>query len=61
MSDVIHSVNRNVVDDATRKQLFKELIENFEDQDCDTLYECADEDETFAEAYKALHPEYTTD
>lgn len=56
-SEIIHSLRDSVPEFETRLEIYKQLIQVFEDNDCDTLYECMDEDNAFDEAYLELHPD----
>jgi len=51
MSQIISNV-KDKMDSEDREVLYKELITAFEDKDCDTLYECLNEDTVFDKAYK---------
>lgn len=53
----IIDVLKKTVDDDSRHQIYEELIELFEDQDCDTLSECLGEDEIFDEVWYEMYPE----
>lgn len=50
MSLIISNVKEKM-DAEYRETLYKELIEYFENEDCDTLYECLHEDSIFDKAY----------
>lgn len=50
MSVIISNVKEKM-DPEDRETLYKELIEYFENEDCDTLYECLKEDSVFDKAY----------
>lgn len=56
MSEIIETVEDLVSNYNTRKELYKKLIEIFEDRDADDLYECTDESAAFKEAYQDVHP-----
>jgi hypothetical protein len=43
--------------DDLRKEIYEILINNFENFDCDTLYQCCDDDEAFEEAFYSIHPD----
>ena len=58
MSEIISILKLHVPDDDIRKTLYDELVPLFEDYDCDTLYECANEDEMFDEVLKERREEY---
>lgn len=61
MSMFISSLTKNGVEDEIRYEIYKELIPYFEQGDCDTLYECADEDEIFHKALYELDEYYRAD
>lgn len=58
MSSIISIIEPNVSDFNTRVEIYSGLIEIFEQEDCDTLYECLNEDPAFDEAYEESNPEY---
>lgn len=39
-----------------RVEMYKRIIEAFEDADCDTINECLDQSSDFDEAYRQLYP-----
>lgn len=54
-SEIMDIVIENIVgkmDPEDREILYKELIKYLEDADCDTLYECLNQDAIFDEVYK---------
>lgn len=54
-SELMGLIINNVVDrmdPEDREILYKELIEYFEDSDCDTLYECLEQDVIFDKVFK---------
>lgn len=51
MSQIISHV-KDKMDAEDRETLYKELITSFEDRDCDTLYECLEEDSAFDKVFK---------
>lgn len=51
MSQIIANI-KDKMDPEDRETLYKELITAFEDKDCDTLYECLNEDSVYDKAYK---------
>jgi hypothetical protein len=51
MSQIISNI-KDKMDPEDRETLYKELITSFEDKDCDTLYECLNEDSVFDKVYK---------
>ena len=59
MDDIIKAALESVTDDGERMDLYMQLIDIFQDNDCDTLYECVDDcsDPMFKDAYEAMHPE----
>jgi hypothetical protein len=52
MSDIIFGLKKVEKDAARREAIYGVLIPAFEDQDCDTLYECEREDKAFKAALK---------
>lgn len=58
MSDIISGIEETDLKHDVKVELYKILIEKFEDYDCDTLDECYDESEAFQEALFELHPDY---
>ena len=56
-SEIIHTIKETVPEYETRVELYSGLIEIFENNDCDTLYECLEEDRAFDDAYFELHPD----
>lgn len=58
MNEIIE-VLKDVVDDRDERfDVYYRLIEIFENNDCDTLDECLNEDTAFDEAYRDIYPEY---
>lgn len=55
MSRVIEAVAEHVPNNKSKLELFVDLIEAFEDFDCDTLDECLGEDAMFDAAYKEVY------
>ena len=60
-SEVIESLQKHVLDEEEREAVYVDLINAFEDFDCDTLQECEGEDEAFDNALKTVHPEWYED
>jgi len=56
MDDVIDLMGKHVKDKRLREKLYRGLIEIFEDNDCDTLYECVGHDKVFDEVWDDLYP-----
>lgn len=52
MSDIIDSLKDKVPDDKVRQDIYEALIPAFQNFDCDTLDECADDDVVFKNALK---------
>ena len=52
MAGIIVGIRKLELDDETRRKLYRVLIKNFEDYDCDTLRECEDMDVQFKAALK---------
>lgn len=46
-SEIIESLIRNRVDPSIRAEIYTDLIDAFENADCDTLYECVGDDFVF--------------
>lgn len=55
MTEVIMSAMKHVPD-SSRKKFYKEMIEAFENCDCDTLHECVGADRFFDAAFDYFHP-----
>lgn len=55
---IIETIQDHVDDDNVRQAVYDELIDHFEDRDCDGLSECLGEDEAFDAAYREKYPEY---
>lgn len=53
MSDIISGLKKVEKDAAKRQAIYEVLIPAFENQDCDTLYECEGADPAFKKALKA--------
>lgn len=56
-SQIIDALNDAGVDEEQRKAIYLEVIDSFENQDCDTPEECLSEDPAFDDAYYQLHPD----
>jgi hypothetical protein len=59
--EIILTLKETVPEYQTRIDVYSKLIEIFKEHDCDTLYECLDEDLAFDDAYFELHPDETID
>lgn len=57
-SDVITAIKPAIKDEVRRKELYKKLIQSFENADWDTQNECEGEDRAFDNALKELHPDW---
>lgn len=57
MSEIINELKEVIPDDKIRQEVYEKLIGCFENYDCDTLYECQGEDDSFDKAYTELYPE----
>lgn len=57
MRDIISSLNAHGVKNGVQVEIYKDLIRAFENYDCDTLYECIEDDICFKTAYKELNSE----
>lgn len=56
MSGVITTIDKHVADARKREEIYKELIEAFEDCDADTLDECRGESRAYDFAFEEIHP-----
>lgn len=56
MSKIVDSLKPADINDATRTIIYEQIIEVFEENDCDTLMECLGEDLAFDRAYRNLNP-----
>lgn len=62
MSDIIEEIeNIDGLNHDLKIEVYKVMIEKFEDHDCDTLDECVDDSKAFEEAYYDLYPERRED
>lgn len=57
MNNIIDELERVIPDDQERAEVFKVLIEAFEDFDCDNLYDCHGNDAAFDMAWEDIYPE----
>lgn len=57
MGVIIEEIEELDIDYDTKVDLYKILINAFEDRDCDTLMECLEDSPAFDEAYKSLYKE----
>ena len=59
MGEIIEAALDTITDESERHDLYMQLIDIFEDNDCDTLYECVDAnaDPVFNDAYGEMHPD----
>lgn len=51
----VYEINRPFLKD--KPELIKELIEAFEDCDCDTIYEVVEDYPELSKVFKEMHPE----
>lgn len=58
MSEIISAIQPHMPDEGARKEVYKVLINAFEDQDWDTQDECEGEDPAYDAALEELHPEW---
>lgn len=58
MSDIINVLQDKIPDDKARQEIYEEIIPCFESYDCDTLYECVEEDIAFHKALYEVDDEY---
>jgi len=61
MCHIIDTLKTNVVDEKIRKNIYIDLINEFENMDCDTLCECMGEDEAYDTAMIEIYPEIDND
>lgn len=54
-SEIIDVLKENV-DDSAREVIYEQLIEIFQEADCDNLDECLGEDDVFDDVWKRLYP-----
>ncbi len=54
MREIIHGLKKSGV--VNRSAVYKVLIPAFENQDCDTLYECCDSDIQFKRTFEKMYP-----
>ena len=52
---IIQILGDNIYDYDTRESIYLQLISAFEEIDCDTLYECLEQDKAFDAAYKQIY------
>ncbi len=55
LSGIIKTIERNVEHSVDRQEIYEDLIDIFEDYDCDTLDECLGESEEFDLVYKSMY------
>ena len=55
MSDIINSINNNVNQKDVRISIYEDLIDIFENYECEGLADCIDEDKDFKIAYYNYH------
>jgi hypothetical protein len=55
LSDIIDILKTKVEDDQLREDIYIDLINAFEDFDCDVIYECLGEDIAFDAAYNLIY------
>lgn len=48
---IVQSLQEHVADDNVREDIYIDIIQAFENLDCDTIYEVLGEDEAFDAAY----------
>lgn len=54
---LIESVMSNIPDEKQRMAVYDDMIDHFEDCDCDTLGECLGKDSAFDREYYKRYPE----
>jgi hypothetical protein len=57
MSMIIKSIKEKI-DSEDKEEIYREFIQYFEDNDCDTLEECLGEDNVFDRAYEEVSKIY---
>jgi hypothetical protein len=57
MGEIIQAVTEAGINNRKRIAIYEILIPVFEDNDCDTLYECMGDDPSFDTAYRGFHKE----
>jgi hypothetical protein len=57
MAEIVSSIEDTVESHVCRVELYEKIIENFVNEDCDTLDECLGIYDAFDEAYRNLYPE----
>lgn len=55
---VIESLKSNIKDKNTRKEIYRDLIDAFQDHDWDNLDECLGEDPAYDEIYEEIYPDH---
>ena len=58
---LIASAKLHIQSGEERKAFYRDMIDAFEEADCDTLGECCGDDDMFDEAMQELHPDYFED
>ncbi len=62
LSEIIHSASFQQLSHKARVGICLDMIQAFENHDCDTLYELYGEgDQAFDDAYRALYPEHAAE
>lgn len=60
-NNIIEALLDSGIDEDARESVYRALIPQFEDMDCDTMDECVGNDKIFDKVYKELNPEYFND
>jgi hypothetical protein len=55
LGQMIRILQEHVPDDSVREDIYIDMINAFEDADCDTVYELLGEDEAFDAAYHLIN------
>jgi hypothetical protein len=55
LEQIIRILQEHVPDDSVREDIYIDIINAFEDADCDTVYELLGEDEAFDAAYHLIN------
>lgn len=54
MEKCVAAIQANVSDDEARYRIYVDMVNAFEEEDCDTLYECMGTDPAFDRAFKEV-------
>lgn len=56
-ASIIQRIYESVDDEVTRKCLYKTIIDEFENHDCDTMCECLGIDPLYDQLFNEMYPE----